>query len=543
MTALYIGIDVSTQAAKLSCVDDQLHLVHSASVNYDTDLPSYGTSGGVFKRAGGVVVTPTTVFVDALGLLFDKLKSESFPFDRVVAISGSGQQHGSVYWSAEGIATLKALDAKRTLSEQLGDSVFTIKESPIWMDSSTTEICRQLEQLVGGKEALCQLTGSVAYERFTGNQIAKIARENAEAYKSTERISLISSFSASLLAQTIVPIDVSDGAGMNLMDIEKKAWSEKCLAFADGDDKNTDRLASKLGTEIVPSCNVVGDIGSWFVERYGLRKDCKVVAFAGDNPSSLCALPLSGNDLVISLGTSDTAFLTMEKLPEKPLLEASLLVHPIDPSAYFAMLVYKSGSLVRQGIRDKHAGASWDKFDQLVKETPAGCGGSIGFFCEDPEILPAGLVGFHRFKDRQPLPQDKHFGSAEPRACVESRFLDMRLRADSLGIKPARIIAVGGGSQSIAILQVAADVFGVDVFRAKGGGDAAAVGGCTRAAFALKEAGMGKKEGAITERFRDMFDGSAREVEKVCSANKGNTAIYVESVLPMYQSALKELGY
>ena len=68
------------------------------------------------------------------------------------------------------------------------------------MDSSTTEDCRAIEAAIGGADALAALTGSRAFERFTGPQIRKFAREEAEAYRRTDRIHLVSSWMASLLA-------------------------------------------------------------------------------------------------------------------------------------------------------------------------------------------------------------------------------------------------------------------------------------------------------------------------------------------------------
>lgn len=41
---------------------------------------------------------------------------------------------------------------------------FSIRDSPVWMDSSTTVQCRRLEAAVGGAQALSCLTGSRAYE-------------------------------------------------------------------------------------------------------------------------------------------------------------------------------------------------------------------------------------------------------------------------------------------------------------------------------------------------------------------------------------------
>ena len=98
-----------------------------------------------------------------------------------------------------------------------------------------------------------------AYERFTGNQIAKIAKEKPEAYNSTVRISLVSSFVPTLLTGVFSGLDLSDGSGMNLLDVTAKAWSTECLdACAPG-------LMERLG-EPVMSYTVVGNLASYYVE-------------------------------------------------------------------------------------------------------------------------------------------------------------------------------------------------------------------------------------------------------------------------------------
>lgn len=84
------------------------------------------------------------------------------------------QQHGSVYWSNDAERLLSTLKPEKSLAEQLSPSAFTFQRSPIWQDSSTTQDCRELEDAMGGPQVVADITGSRAYERFTGNQIRRV---------------------------------------------------------------------------------------------------------------------------------------------------------------------------------------------------------------------------------------------------------------------------------------------------------------------------------------------------------------------------------
>lgn len=211
-------------------LDANLNIVASETVHFDSELPHYKTKDGVYRDPSetGRIVSPTLMWVEALDLLLGKFVKAKLDFGKIVAVSGSGQQHGSVYWKKGSLATLASLNPEKPLLAQFGDA-FATKESPIWMDSSTTLECREIEKAVGGALQLSQFTGSRAYERFTGPQIRKIYKTQPDVYNDTERISLVSSFMASILIGSYASIDETDGSGMNLMDIKQRLWSKIAL--------------------------------------------------------------------------------------------------------------------------------------------------------------------------------------------------------------------------------------------------------------------------------------------------------------------------
>lgn len=169
--SLYLGIDCSTQGMKAIVMTEQMETKFSTHINFDNDL-NYQTEYGVWKQ-NGEVLAPTVMFCAALDLTFSKLKEQGCPFQKLLAVSCSGQQHGSVYWKKGSETVLQTLDPDHTLEKQMKNT-FAMEAGPIWMDSSTRNQCKALERKVGGAMKLAKISGSRSYERFTGNQIAKV---------------------------------------------------------------------------------------------------------------------------------------------------------------------------------------------------------------------------------------------------------------------------------------------------------------------------------------------------------------------------------
>ncbi|XP_017774210.1 PREDICTED: xylulose kinase [Nicrophorus vespilloides] len=484
---LYLGLDLSTQQLKAVVVDEKLKILHQASVHFDSDLPEFRTHGGVVlnKMNPQVVTTPTLLWVKALDMLMDRLTVSGVDFSQIAAISGTAQQHGSVYWLRGADDRLKDLDPNQFLHQQLG-SCFATSNSPVWMDSSTSQQCKKLEEAVGGPEELCHITGSKAYERFTGAQIAKIAEIRKETYNNTDRISLVSSFLCSLFLGRIAPIDYSDGSGMNLMDIRTKQWDQSLLEAC------ATNLELKLDGP-VESSSVLGTISPYYVERWEFSKDCKVVAFTGDNPASLIGMRLDQGWLAVSLGTSDTMFLWLDQPKLVP--EGHIFCNPIDSEAYMALLCFKNGSLTREKIRDDCTEGSWDIFNQLLDSTPRGNFGNLGFYFHTHEIIPF-TCGEYRFNKANEKIVKFTSLEVEVRALIEGQFIGRRAHIEDIGFKfdeNTRILATGGASKNKSILQVISDVFNAPVY-VQETADSAMLGAAYQAKYALHKSESTYKE-------------------------------------------------
>ena len=232
--SIYLGLDSSTQSVTATAVEiddnhsDRRTILFERSFRYDETLPGYGTQHGVLRSSDPRIVhAPPLMWSEALDrIVSDLVREAGVDWRQLRAISGSAQQHGSVYVNARAGQRLGRLDPSRPLVDQLSD-VFSRHTSPIWMDSSTTSQCAAIEAAIGGPRALARLTGSRAFERFTGPQIRKFAEDEPAAYAETDRVHLVSSWLASLLAGAHAAIDPGDGSGMNLMDLAAKQWSAR----------------------------------------------------------------------------------------------------------------------------------------------------------------------------------------------------------------------------------------------------------------------------------------------------------------------------
>ncbi len=474
--AIVLGLDLSTQSATALVLDTQAgKTLARARAGFGPDFPGRGHPEGFLPGGqGGVVHADPLLWLDGLELALDRL-AKLTDLSKVDAVSVSGQQHGSVYLADGYLAALADGDRAKALSAKF-KPVLSRATSPIWMDSSTTAECAEIAAALGGDQAVCDLTGSVATPRFTGPQIRRFFKTDAAGWARTRRIHLVSSFFASVLAGKDAAIDTGDGAGMNLMDIRKGDWAPAALAAT------APGLVDKL-PPVRPGATVAGAISAYFVNRHGFSPKCQVVIGTGDNPSSLVGMGASKpGKVVISLGTSDTLFAAIEGIRTDGAGLGHAFGNPLGGS--MSLICVRNGSLAREAIRRECGLADWTAFAAAVVAAPAARAAVLPM--EETEITPrrpAGRIPFGAPASAATL----------PRAAVEGQALSLRLHSRWVGTPTTQLLLTGGASENPAVAQIFADVFGAPVLRLAVS-DSAALGAALRAAHAACGAKMADLE-------------------------------------------------
>jgi xylulokinase len=158
--------------------------------------------------------------------------------------------------------------------------------------------------------------------------------------------------------------------------------------------------------------------------------------------------------LAVSLGTSDTAF-TCTTAP----IRGSSHVFRAPTGDFMNLVCFQNGSLAREWIRREHR-LDWDGVAEIL-ETPSDTSGCLMLPWLEAEITPRiRAAGLRRFGF------DRYDTAMNVRGLIEGQMMSIANHAAGVGTtRIETVIATGGAAANRAILQVMANVFGVDVYR------------------------------------------------------------------------------
>lgn len=448
--SLFIGLDSGTQSTKAVVLDlDRGRVVAEARAPHRliTGLPA----GHMEQHPRDWVRALERVLADVAARI-DR--------SRVRGIGISGQQHGFVPLDAAGAV---------------------IRPAKLWCDTSTTEDCSLLTRKLGGPAAVIRTTGLPFLPGYTAPKILWLKRHEPANWKRLRHVLLPHDY-LNFHLTGIHHMEAGDASGTALLDVRQRTWSAAVLRAIDpalGD------FLPALSSSEKPA----GTLRPALARKFGFPADVLVSSGGGDN---MMAAIGTGNVepgvVTCSLGTSGTIFATSPQPVVDPRGEVAAFCS--STGVWLPLLCTMNVTLVTEKLREL-CGSDHAGLERALRRTTPGADGLV--------LLPY-LAG-----ERTPnLPRATGLLSGLTtrnltrehllRAGVEGVTLGLgygldRLRA--LGVRPTEIRLTGGGANSAAWRQVAADVFGVPIVTTLEG-EAGALGGALQAAWCADGGGAAK---------------------------------------------------
>ncbi len=343
--------------------------------------------------------------------------------DGVAAMSVAGQQHGMV-----------------VLDEH--DEV--IRPALLWNDTRSAADAQALVDELGGGAAWARAVGSVPVASFTVSKIRWMAREEPENAARVARLMLPHDYLTWLLSggSGEVITDRGDASGTGYWSPESGEYREDLVALALGHVPSLPRV-----------CDPATAIGQ-------SRQGVLLGPGTGDNMAGALALDLQPGDVVISLGTSGTAF----ACSQTPTADASGLVAGFaDATGRFLPLVCTLNAARVIGSTAELLGVDLEELGRLALSAPPGAAGLtlIPYFDgERTPNLPHARGSLHG------ITRDNLQPNNVARAAVEGMLMGLAQAVDALeraGVQPQRILLIGGAVANPAVRRIAATVFTVPV--------------------------------------------------------------------------------
>ena len=270
----YIGIDLGTSAVKLLLVDASGYILKSVTKGYNVSFPA----------PGWAEQDPSEWWDSCLSGLNELL--DGMDRSSVVGIGTAGQMHGLVI-----------------LDEN--DSV--IRKAILWNDGRTAEETEWLNTVVG-RDKLSELTANIAFAGFTAPKLLWLRKHEPDSFRRIRRIMLPKDYINYMLTG-VHSCDFSDAAGMLLLDVKNRCWSNEMLDIC---GTRKDQLP-----KLYESSQVTGTLLPGIADALGLSPDVKVIAGAGDNAAAAVGTGTAGDGSCnISIGTSGTVFITSDRFRE-----------------------------------------------------------------------------------------------------------------------------------------------------------------------------------------------------------------------------------
>ncbi|MSY98978.1 MAG: xylulokinase [Actinobacteria bacterium] len=425
---LVAGIDTSTQSVKVVIRDAQSGQViregraaHPDGSEVDPALWWTATQAAI-EMAGGL--------------------------DDVSAIAVAGQQHGMV-----------ALDKAGKV----------IRPALLWNDTRSAAEAEELNLEMGGGSGIASAVGSALVASFTASKVRWLAKNEKE---NAARVAIVALphdwISWKISGSTDIGdvfTDRGDASGTGYFDSVKNEYRKDIFAKAIGSDQEV-----KFPRIVEPRT---------FATK--TKSGIPIAAGTGDNAAAAIGVGAEPGDVVVSLGTSGTAF----AVSTTPTHDASGEVAGFaDGTGYFLPLVCTLNAARILDAATRILGVTHDELGELALKAKAGANGLTLLPYFEGERTPNRPDATGVFSGMN-LANSNREDLA--RAMIEGMLCGMAdavASLEKLGVEIKRILLVGGAAKNPAVGKIASALFGREVL-VPPPGEYVAIGAAKLAAWAL----------------------------------------------------------
>ncbi len=347
--------------------------------------------------------------------------------EKPAAVAIAAQQHGMVVCDAIGAA---------------------LRPAKLWNDTeSAPDAAHLVEALPGGARAWASACGSVPVAAFTITKLHWLRRCEPRIFRRIERVLLPHDWLTMQMTGRAAT-DRGDASGTGYWSPIEERYRPDLLSLVD-DAKAWDTILPEVLQPTEPA-------GTWDANG------AVVAPGTGDNMAAALGLNLRPGDLVLSLGTSGTAFTLSDRPSHDP---SGIVAGFADATGRYLPLVCTLNATKVTDAVMRLLGTNSVDFDRLALSSPAGAGGLALIPYLDGERTPnrpgasGTLIGVRSDVTREQF----------ARAAFEGVVCNLLSGADHLArwepaTRAGRVILIGGGSRSQAYRQIVADLLGRPIF-------------------------------------------------------------------------------
>lgn len=333
-----LGLDIGTSAVKALLLKTNVDVVGSATVGYPLFSPHPSWSEQ----------NPEDMWQATIEAIRSVLTKFAIDPQAINGIGLSGQMHSSVF---------------------LDDQYKVIRPAILWNDGRTSAQCQYIKETVDLQMLFSEVCNPVL-EGFTLPKLLWLRDNEPENYRKLRWLVLPKDYVRYRLTGNL-HMEVSDAAGMLMMNVRSRSWSEPVLRSLG--------LSSEILPPIIESAEIAGEISFEAARLTGLKVGTPVVGGGADNAcgavGSGVVTPGSG---MVSLGTSGVLLAHLGE----PKLITHGTVHMFNsclPHEFYMMGVMLSAGLSLSWFKNQFGrdGETYESLTAKAIDVPAGSRGLL----------------------------------------------------------------------------------------------------------------------------------------------------------------------